>query len=112
MINAIVGKRNYRVHSLVNRGRWFGKTWLLSIAVGFDSINFVIEADNESAAIDEFTDSKYGRMIKTDDLCNACESENYNNCQCSFAGNYGDRVDLNYVSIQKCKVDYFAKKEL
>ena len=111
MITASAKGSTYKVHNLVNRAQWFGKTWLLQIAVGYDSINFVVEADNEQDAIDEFTDSKYGHMIKTDELCIACEQRDYDNCQCTFGGNYSERIDLDYVYISKCKVNYFVKRD-
>jgi hypothetical protein len=112
MIKAYIGNRPYRVHGLANKGQWFGKHWLIMIAIGYDTLNTLVEADNAQDAIDEFTDSKYGHLIKTDDLCENCEREDYDRCECSFAGNYSERVDLDYVTIHKVdKVDYFAKRE-
>lgn len=111
MITAKIGKNTYNVDGLANRGQWFGKTWLLAIGVGFESINIVVEGDNETDIIDVFTDSSYGHLIKTDDKCSYCESEDYDNCTCTFAGNCGERVNLDDIRIFKpCKVNYFAKK--
>ena len=103
----------YRVDRLINRGEWFGKTWFIGIGCGFDIHRIVVEADNEQDAIDTLTDSKYGHLIKTDELCHACDIDDVDNCTCEFAGNYGERVNLDEIRIlQRCKVNYFAPKSL
>jgi hypothetical protein len=111
VIKAHVGNRSYHVDGLANRGKWFGKTWLIMIGMGFESFNVIVEADNANDAIDELTDSHYGHLIKTDDTCEYCEREDYDRCVCTFGGNGGERVDLDNVQIYRCKVDYFAKRD-
>jgi hypothetical protein len=112
MITANVKGKLYRVNGLANRGQWFGRTWLIGIGVGFDCAMIVVEGDNETDIIDTLTDSKYGHLIKTDDICEFCERQDYDNCVCSFAGNWGERVNLDDIRImERCKVDYFVKQE-
>lgn len=101
----------YRVDKLVNRGEWFGKTWLIGIGCGFDIHRIVVEGDNEQDVIDTLTDSKYGYLIKTDELCDACQNKNYDECTCERAGNSGDVINLDDIRIlQRCKVNYFVNK--
>lgn len=88
----------------VNPDEWFNKTWLIEIGAGFFSLFYVVEADHESDAIDELTDSEFGHIIKTDELCKYCEVDDIDHCECTYAGNYGDRVNLDYVSIRRCEV--------
>ena len=89
----------------INPEEWFGKTWILGIGFGFDAGYFIIESDNETDVIDEFTDSKFGHLIKTDELCEACKTDNFDNCTCNYAGNFGDRVNLDDIRIlERCKV--------
>jgi hypothetical protein len=112
MITAKVGREVYKVDGLANRGGWFEKTWLVGIGCGFDIHRIVVEADNEQAVIDTLTDSSYGHLIKTDELCTACEAGEMDDCSCTYAGNAGERVDLDEIRIlARCKVNYFAKKD-
>jgi hypothetical protein len=102
-----------KVDHLVNRGQWFGKTWLIGIQMGFEQALFIVEADNEGDALDTFTDSKYGHLIKTDEMCKYCEAKFYDLCICSYGGNASNRVNLdNVVFHGLVKVNYFAKKEI
>jgi hypothetical protein len=104
-------KEVYRVDRLINRGEWFGRTWLIGIGCGFDIHRIVVEGDNDQDVIDTLTDSKYGHLIKTDELCNACQNENYDECTCERAGNGGDVVNLDDIRIlQRCKVNYFVNQ--
>lgn len=117
MITATVkeyGKKEvYRVNGLVNRGEGFGKTWLIGIGCGYYTYMLVAEGDNEQDVIDALTDSKYGHLIKTDEVCDACKNGNYNECTCTRAGNYGDIINLDDIRILKpCKVNYFAKPDI
>lgn len=93
-----------KVHHLVNRGNWWGKTWLVTIQMGFEGLNFVIEADTEQDAIDELADSKYYHLIEDD-------NENTPEDWRDYAGNESKRVNLDNVYIEQCTVNYFAKKE-
>jgi len=113
MITAIVmgayGKKDeYRVDRLANRGEWFGKTWFVGIGCGFDIHRVVVEADNESEVIDALTDSAAGHLIKVDEECPHQDPDQWDQCNCTFAGNFSDRVDLDDIRILKrCKVKYF-----
>jgi len=106
-----------RVDHVVNRGGWFGKSWIVYVGMGFEGLSYLVEADCESDAIDELTDSKHGRVIKTDDHCDVCELQEkmmpehrcYDDCSCSFAGNFGERVNLDNVAIYRvARVEWFA----
>jgi len=111
MIKARASGTWIKVDGLANRGDWFGKTWLIGIGMGFETCMIVVEADNAQDAIDALTDSRYGHLIKTDDLCPTCEEADYDNCSCAFAGNASERVSLDDIRIlDRCKVDYFAPK--
>ena len=109
-----------RVDFAVNRGRWFGKTWLVTIVHGYMGLRFLVEADCESDAIDEIVDSRHKKELTTEDLCEVCEEQNklcedlrcYDACSCSFAGNYGERINPEVIfGIERCSVNYFAKGE-
>jgi hypothetical protein len=102
--NGSYGEREVENCEYVNREEWFGKTWLIEIGGSYVSLFFVVEADYESAAIDELVDSEWGHLLKTDEQCLYCENMNYENCECSFAGNYSERVDLDYVMVYRCEV--------
>ncbi len=99
-------KRPIKVNHLVNRGKWWGETWLLSVAIA-NALNpvFVVEAGDEQDAIDEFVDSKYGHLITLSEEDAAEVDEDYR----SYGGNYGVPITLDYVSLFRCKVDYFYK---
>lgn len=88
----------------VNEGDWFGKCWLIEIGVGYFSLFYVVEADAPSDAIDALVDSEFGHILKTDELCAACEVDDHDNCQCTYAGNFGERVNLDNVYIKRCEV--------
>ena len=78
--------------TFVNPGEWFKKRWLIGVGAGFSCLFYIVEADCESDAIDALTDSDWGHIIKTD-----CEHDNPDNC--TYAGNYGDHVDLNDIRV-------------
>lgn len=118
--------RPERVHFAINRGEWYGKTWLVQVGMGYTSCNVLVEADSEQDAIDELADSKRSYLIDTDELCDACaeaakletSSDTFEEdreklwaaCTCSFAGNDSHRVNLDNVSINPCKASYFVKQ--
>ena len=111
MITATINFRApIRVDGLVNRGDWFGRTWLVGIGCGFDTLMLVVEGDCEQDCIDVITDHhKWSAWLKTDDMCQACEDGDIDNCSCQWAGNYCERVNLNDIRIlEQCKVNYFA----
>ena len=89
-----------RVDFAINRGGWYGKTWLVEIGMGLESCFVLVEADTESDAIDELADSKRSYLIDDDD-----DDDRY------CAGNDGHPVNLDNVGIQRCTVNYFARRE-
>ena len=105
-----------KVDHLVNRGEWFGKTWLIGIGMGFESTLLVIEADSESDAIDVLADSTYSHLIHGE-VCGVCHENqkntdyDYSDCYCDTAGNDSHPVNLDNVMICPCKVNYFAKAD-
>lgn len=53
---------------VINPGDWFGKTWLIAINYGHDSLLLIAEADTMANAIDELADSKeHGHLILVSD---------------------------------------------
>ena len=112
MITATCNGYEYKIHGLINRGEWFGKTWLVCINIA-NALNpcFVVEADHEQDLVDAFADSSRSHLIDTDEMCEACVAGDYNNCECVMAGNDGHRVNLDYFNIiGRCKVNYFEPK--
>jgi hypothetical protein len=93
--------------TFVNPGEWFKKRWLVGVGAGFDCLFYIVEADHEGDAIDALVDSEWGHIVKTDDTCQICEDmetrdiyqRSYDNCSCDFAGNYGERVDLDDIRV-------------
>jgi len=112
MVTAKTQNGTHEVDFLVNRGGWFGETWLVQVGNGYSTCNVVIEADNEQDAIDELADSKRSYLIDGEqcDVCKNASSEDdsYSDCYCNTAGNDSHYVNLDNVSISKCKVNYFA----
>jgi hypothetical protein len=54
------------IADVINPGGWFGKTYVLQIAIA-NNLNpfFVVEADSEQSAIDTWADDEqYGHFIK------------------------------------------------
>jgi hypothetical protein len=127
-------KNNYnqentvKVDHLVNRGDWYGKTWLIGVGLGYSSFYYVVEARCESDAIDVLADSKHGHMIDGE-VCDNCAEQNklyqqaleagtgdyfdfnYDDCYCDTAGNDSHPVNLDNVYMWPCKVNYFAKSD-
>lgn len=102
----------HEINGLANRGEWFGETWLVSQNIGVFCYKFIVEGDNEQDIVDAFTDSRLGHMIITDVLCDYCEEGDYDNCECDYAGNASERIDLSYFHIYgKCKVHYFENRD-
>ena len=91
-----------KVHGLVNRGQWFGKTWLIQITDGYWPLNLVVEADSVQDAIDELADSpRWSWNIDIDDPDDVTDDTHR-------AGNDSHPVDLDYVRVYRCRLDYFA----
>ena len=104
-------RKRIRFDGLVNRGGWFGETWIIGIGMGFETAMFLVEAGNETDALDEFVDSQYGHLIIDDD---AMRDENwqYDDFQIT-AGNCGYPIRSDDIRIlERCyDVDYFAKRD-
>lgn len=118
-----------RVSGLVDRGKWFGQTWLVLIGEGYVPLVLVVEGDHEQAVVDAIVDSKRWGHELTDDVepCKYCqeaielknkgleqEAEElmYRNCECESGGNYGWLIDSTRITLmERCKVNYFAKGE-
>jgi len=109
-----------KIDCAINRGEWFGKTWLITIGCGFSGWHCLVEAGDENDAIDAIVDSSRADMLKTDVKCDACEAADkledppegsWDDCECILAGNYGERIDADaIVAMERIyKVDYFAK---
>ena len=105
--------RDIKVHGLVNRGGWFGETWLVVVSIS-NAIHaaIVVEGEHAQAVIDELADSPTWSHLIDIDSCNYCDSP-YAYCQCEYgeyAGNDSHRIMTDNVSIlARCKVNYFAK---
>jgi hypothetical protein len=121
MITATISKKGYggehflgremRVHGLVNRGGWFGNTWLVVIPIS-NAIHaaIVVEGEHEQSIIDELADSPTWSHLIDCDECWECGSEEHY-CDCDhqqYAGNDSHRVNTDNVTIlAPCKVKYF-----
>lgn len=106
--------------TFVNPGEWFKKRWLVGVGAGFSCIFYVVEGGCEQDVIDNLVDSDWGHILKTEEKCEACRQvykdypdqdkepldpddehlqELWNECTCSFAGNYSERVDLDDIQV-------------
>jgi len=85
--------------TFVNPGGWFKQRWLVGVGCGISCLFYIVEAGSEGDAIDELVDSDWGHILKTDEQCEGCLSQDDDSCVCSFAGNFGERVDLDDVRI-------------
>ncbi len=88
---------------VVNPGGWFGKVWIIQIAIA-NALNpfFAVEAKDAQDAIDQFADSDtYSHLIDVnEDDVEEDEEDVY-----TRAGNDGHLVDLNNVHIQAAPKD-------
>lgn len=101
-----------KVDHLVNRGAWWGKTYLIEIGIGNGGgLTFVVEASSESDALDEFADSKYSHLIDVDPADIPQSEEEEEHTDYSRAGNDGHWVNLIDVALHPCTVNYFAPPE-
>jgi hypothetical protein len=81
-----------------NPGGWFGSTWLIEVGVGYSSFYYVVEADCDSDAIDEFSESEHGHLIHIapEDLADYGED-------CYFDG-VGNPCDLSNLMIHGAEI--------
>lgn len=91
--------------AVINEDGWWGKSFVLYIGRGYDPLVAVVEADNEGDAIDEFIDSRWAfHLTEGVEPCSACDDEHYDDCNCSFGGNYGLRYDAERLAFMaRCK---------
>jgi 3'-phosphoadenosine 5'-phosphosulfate sulfotransferase (PAPS reductase)/FAD synthetase len=95
---------NLRVDFAINRGEWFGDTWVVLVGAGFESAVILVEAGNAGDAIDELLDSRRAYLLTVD------ESEPIEEWH-SFGGNYGVRYNNDLVRyVGRCSVNYFASR--
>lgn len=95
-----------RVDNLINKGQYFGETYLLGIGCGFDTHTFAIEASCEQDALEVFVDSKYGHLV----IIENADLKDYDEDYISYYGNEGKPCDLDNVRIlEKVTLNYFAK---
>jgi hypothetical protein len=95
-VKATITRGNETIEATaVNPGGWFGKTWLIGIGGGYSTAWYVVEADHESAAIDEFADSEHGHHVNVDES----DLADYDPETCQRAGNDGHVVDLDWLTI-------------
>lgn len=98
-----------KVRGLINRGGWFGETYLIGIGCGYSCFFYVVEAGDEQSALDEFVDSKRGHLLIIEDEDDIKEAEEGG--WASYLGNEGVACDLSEVRVlERTKVNYFAKK--
>ena len=92
-----------RVDGLVNRGEWFGKTWLVGIGMGFDAALFVVEADHEQDAEIFFCESRFKHLT-------AVAPEDFDPDYVEyFYNDVGEPHNMENVRIlERCEVNYFA----
>ena len=81
---------------IINPGKNFGNTFLITAGIGFIGTQFIVEAYSEHDAIEEFASSKYGHLIVIDE-----ESE-----QDAILGDYLD--DYFYTESGYCDLSYFS----
>jgi hypothetical protein len=91
-----------RVDFALNRGEWFGETWMILIDMGLESTVILAEAGNMADAIDVLLDSRRAHLLTVD------ESEPIEEWH-SFGGNNGVRYDTERIRyVGRCTVDYFS----
>jgi len=96
-----------KVEHLINRGDYFGETYLIEIGMGFDTATFIVEAGNVQDALDVFVDSKFGHLVIIEDENLKDYDENY----ISYCGNEGKPCCLDEVILlERVKVNYFEKQ--
>jgi hypothetical protein len=98
-IRAIVDGRDLAV---LNPGGWFGETWEITFGPGFGSLVVIVEADNESDAIDALVDDEeYGWHLHAE--------PGFDPDAVAYCGNSGIPCDLDYVAIRKVNAIYTGK---
>ena len=86
IIDAVKWRGKWYRAEAVNKNQWFGTCWLVMIPAGFEAYMFIVEADNESYALDELVDSKFGHLVLAEDQEDVTDFSD-------FAGNNGMLLD-------------------
>lgn len=110
------GRLEPEVCDVMNPGEWFGKVHVVQIAIA-NALNpfYVIEAGNESDAIDTWADhEQYSKLIDVTDPADIAEADAKDaageDTDYSRQGNDGHWVDLTNVGFAKVeKVEYFVE---
>jgi len=85
--------------TFVNPGDWFKQRYLIGVDAGFFCLFYIVEGTDEQCALDELVDSPWGHIVKEEEPCPHSEENDWADCDCEFAGNYGDRVDFSDIRI-------------
>ena len=95
-----------RVHGVCNKGGWFGETYLLELLLGCTSVRLVVEGE-EHEVLNWYADSKWAKFTELSEQ----DAKEYGD-DILYLGNYckPHHIEMD-CRIEKCKVDYFAKKE-
>jgi len=91
---------------VVNPGGWFGKVWLIQVAIA-NALNplFAVEADTAQEAIDEFADSRFSNLIDVpEDDQPKTDGDAEANCH-TTAGNDSHYVNLSNVTLTRAPTD-------
>jgi hypothetical protein len=106
---------------VVNPGGWFGKVYIIQIAIA-NALNpfYAVEAEHEQAAIDEFADSRLSHLIDVEEADqpkfvpadpDEPDDGDYEDNDFAQAGNDGHWVDLTNVAINKApeSIKYYVE---
>jgi hypothetical protein len=98
-----------KIHGACNRGETLGTPWVIIIISGISSFHYLVIAQNEQDALDVYADSPHSHMTKLEVEPSPEEEDWY-----TQLGNFSEWYDPSNISrhgIQRCKLNYFAKKE-
>ena len=82
----------------LNFNEWFGEAWVMEVGVGYFSVFYVIEGESESDVIDALVDLDKGHHILIE------ERDIEDDVEYHYAGNAGEPVNLENVSIRRCDI--------
>lgn len=97
---------------VVNPGSWFGKVWIIQIAIA-NALNpfFAVEAGSEGDAIDTFADSRFSHLIDVEESDYPQSEEDEDECGYHRAGNDGHYVCLDNVHVSAAPKDIVYRLE-
>jgi len=104
MITVPFQNKRIRIDGIINREDWTQDSYkLLLLGSGFCPARILVRSDNVQEAIDYLVDSdRWSHLILAEDEC-PHGPDNYDDCDCNFAGNYGKRIEFDDVSIYDIK---------